>query len=118
MAHALIIGDNILMGRTIQSRLETLGFSSFDRSWSEEQAVAAASCRPPDLIVIGDAIEGGSAVSAARRITRSRAVPVLMMTVDPDRPGASMAAGESFDGPYRPDQIGEALRQANKPDAA
>lgn len=114
MLHALIIGDNLLLGNSIQARLEALGYRSFDRSWTEAEAVAAAANRPPDLIVIGDAIPGGAAVDAARRITAVRLVPVLMMTTNSARPGESLRAGERVEGPYPATRLGKALRRARQ----
>ena len=52
MPHALIIEDNMIITRAIQSCLEPLGFVTFDHAWTEEQAVVAARQRAPDLVVI------------------------------------------------------------------
>lgn len=115
MSHALIIGDNLLLGTTIQARLEELGYHSFDRSWTEAEAVAAAMRRPPDLIVIGDAVPGGAAVNAARRISEAHPVPVLMMTSNSARASRSLNAGERAEGPYPATSLGKALRHAARP---
>ena len=52
--HALIIDDNMVISNAIQKYLESAGFDSFDKAWTEAQALAAANQRSPDLIVIGD----------------------------------------------------------------
>jgi hypothetical protein len=49
------------------------------------QAVAAAARRTPDLVVIGDTIESGCALNAARSIAMERNAPVLLVTADPCR---------------------------------
>lgn len=112
MTHALIIDDNMIVSRAIQSCLETLGFNSFDHTWTEEQALAAADRRPPDLVVIGDEVEAGSALSAAKRISCDLAVPVLMVTGDPVRARKRLEKTASFEGPFLLNQIEEAVQLA------
>ena len=109
MCHALIIDDNMIVSRAIQDRLASLGFSSFDHTWSEEQAMTAASCRSPDLVVVGDSVETGSALNAARRISTQNRVPVLMITADPHRVHRCLSADVSFDGPFLLNEIETAV---------
>jgi CheY-like chemotaxis protein len=112
MTHALIIDDNMIISRAIQSCLESLGFNSFDHTWTEEQAVAAAARHPPDLVVIGDELEAGSALSAAKRISSDLTVPVLMVTGDPVRTRRRLERTASFAGPFLLNQIEEAVELA------
>lgn len=109
MPHALIIDDNMIVSRAIQQRLETLGFTSFDRTWSEKQAVAAADRHPPDLIVVGDNLETGSALAAAERVSHAHHAPVLMVTGNPFRKRELVERNMSFDGPFLLNQIEEAV---------
>lgn len=112
MTHALIIDDNMIVSRAIQSCLKALGFNSFDHTWTEDQALAAADRRPPDLVVIGDEVEAGSALSAAKRISFNLAVPVLMVTGDPVRARKRLEKTVSFEGPFLLNQIEEAVQLA------
>jgi CheY-like chemotaxis protein len=112
MCHALIIDDNMIVSHAIQKCLESLGFMSFDKTWTEEQAVVAADRRSPDLIVIGDEIETGSALQAAQRIAERLAVPVLMVTGDPYRAQRRLERARSFEGPFLLNQIEEAVKLA------
>lgn len=80
MSHALIINDNMVVSRAIESRLIAFGFVSFDRTWAEHQVAAAAARRVPDLIVVGDSIAEGSPNDVAHRISVSCDAPVLMVT--------------------------------------
>lgn len=112
MCHALIIDDNMIVSRAIQSYLEKLGFSSFDQTWTEEQAVAAAIRHHPDLIVIGDDAERGCAISAARRIVGEVSIPVLMVSGDPARARRRLKQLDSFEGPFLLNQIEEAVELA------
>jgi len=112
VSHALIIDDNMIISRAIQSCLETLGFVSFDHTWTENQAVAAAAQHPPDLIVIGDEVETGSALGAAKQISSMLNVPVLMVTGDPYRARERLERTCAFEGPFLLNQIEEAVQLA------
>ncbi|MBU3991185.1 MAG: response regulator [Alphaproteobacteria bacterium] len=100
MSHALIIDDNMIVSRAIQDRLASLGFRSFDHTWTEEQAVAAAANHSPDLVVVGDSVESGSALNAARRITTRGNIPILMITADSGRMHQSVPRDARVEGPF------------------
>lgn len=100
MAHALIIDNNFVVSRAIQSYLEPLGFGSFDHVWTESQALEAATRRKPDIIIIGDDIDTGSAIDAARRISTMASIPVLMVSGDPARASQRLAQVSSYTGPF------------------
>jgi DNA-binding NarL/FixJ family response regulator len=112
MSHALIIDDNMIVSRAIADRLVELGFNSFDHTWTERQAIAAAESRRPDLVVIGDSIENGSALEAARTIAMQRDTPVLMVTADPVRARRCLDQLASFDGPFLLNEIESAVELA------
>ncbi len=112
MPHALIIDENIAIRRAIQHYLSGLGFGSFDHTWTEHQALAAASRHRPDIIVIGDDIEAGCAMRAAQVIAADGAIPVLMVSGDPNRASRRLARTSSYAGPFRINQIEEAVELA------
>lgn len=112
MAHALIIDDNFVISRAIQSYLIPLGFSSFDHTWTEQQALEAAQRRRPDIIVIGDDIETGSAISAARHISVDASIPVLMVSGDPEQASRRIEQARSYEGPFHINEIEKAVETA------
>jgi CheY-like chemotaxis protein len=112
MPHALIIDENIAIYRAIKHYLSGLGFDSFDHTWSEQQALAAAQARRPDIIVIGDDIEMGCAMRAARIISADGSIPVLMVSGDPVRASRQLGRAASYEGPFRINQIEEAVALA------
>ena len=112
MPHALIIDENIAVSRAVQHYLGGLGFASFDHTWSERQAIDAATRRRPDLIVIGDDIEFGCAIRAARNICKDGSIPVLMVSGNPARASEQLAQASSYEGPFRVNQIEEAVSLA------
>ena len=71
MNHALIVDDNMAIGRAIKNRLAALGFDSFDHVWSEDQAIAAAASHAPDLVVLGDHVASGSPTNNPRSKVRA-----------------------------------------------
>jgi DNA-binding response OmpR family regulator len=117
VTHALIIDDNMIVGRAVRSRLEHLGFTTFDQAWTEHQALAAAGRRRPDLVVIGDAIESGSAIKAARTIAQRFETPVLMVTGDSHRLRERCEGLCAVEGPYALNQIDQAVDAAFNRDA-
>lgn len=115
MRHALIIDGNRLVGRAIQQYLEPLGFHSFDHSWTRRQASEAASQRTPDMIVVG-ADAAGAALEAAKAIAADASVPVLMVSGNCDHAARQLEQAATFAGPFRLDQIDEALAVALGPE--
>ena len=112
MCHALIIDDNMIVSRALQDGLASLGYDSFDHSWTEEQAVAAAARRVPDLVVVGDSIEVGSPIEAARRISIEHDVPVLMVTANSHRARRRLPPDAAMEGPFLLGEIATAITSA------
>lgn len=112
MSHALIIEQNMVVGSVLSKRLFDLGFDSFDHVWTEDDAVAIAETRPPDLILVGDSLEAGDAVGAARRICEKHDVPVLMVTADSVRAKQRLMDGAVIDGPFAFSKFPEAIEAA------
>jgi len=113
MNHALIIEQNMVVGSELSKRLFDLGFDSFDHVWTEDDAVAIAEIRPPDLVLIGDSLESGDAVGAARRICEKHDVPVLMVTADSVRVKQRLVDGAILDGPFAFSKFPESIKAAN-----
>lgn len=115
MPHALIIDENIAISRGIEACLATLGFATFDHTWTEHQALAAARRQRPDIIVIGDDTDLGCAMRAARIISADGAIPVLMVSGDAARASRRLTDAHSYDGPFRINQIELAVALALGP---
>jgi DNA-binding response OmpR family regulator len=117
MTHALIVDDNRMISRAIESRLSSLGFNSFDHAWTEAQALAAAACRPPDLVVIGDAISGCSPSSAAGHIAEQSHAPILLLASGRCEVRRRIPNGVTLDGPFLLGDIENAIAVARRPTA-
>ncbi|MXP13225.1 response regulator [Altererythrobacter confluentis] len=115
MLHALIIEQNAVVGCELSKRLVELGFDSIDHAWTEEDAVKIAAKRPPDLVLVGDKIEAGNGISAARRICEQREVPVLLVTADSLQAKKRLAEGAILQGPFVLSKLPEAISCARTP---
>ncbi len=78
--HALIIEDEVFTAMLIEDRLRELGFTSFVLATSEDEAVAAASERCPDLITADVQLAPGCGIDAVQRICHNKRIPVLYIT--------------------------------------
>ena len=112
MSHALIIDDNMAVGRAIQNRLTAFGFDSFDHTWTEQQARHAAARRRPDLIVVGDHVAGGSPIAVAREVASISEAPILAVTADRCSLQRALPAGATVEGPYPLSNLETALQSA------
>ena len=113
MAHALIIGNDRDVSRTLEHALAAIGFHSFDHAGSEAAAVAAAERRVPDLVVIGERLDQGCPVSAARRICRAHDAPVLM-AASPAAPRRPLPQDARISGPFPLRRLQDAVREAER----
>ena len=78
--HALIIEDEFLTAQLIEDRLRDLGFTSFAFAMNEEEAIAAACERCPDLITSDVQLSPGCGIDAVQRICDQNPIPVLYIT--------------------------------------
>ena len=109
MSHALIIDDNLIVSRAIRDRLQAFGFDSFDHTWAEHQALEAAACHSPDLIVVGDSIAEGSPLELAGELARANDTPVLVVTAHRFMLRHRVPDGATVDGPYHLADLDEVL---------
>ena len=78
--HALIIEDEFLTSQLIEDQLRDLGFTSFDFATDEDEAVATAHTRCPDLITSDVQLARGCGIDAVQRICTQKRVPTLYIT--------------------------------------
>jgi len=81
--HALIIEQDIWITLMIEDVLRELGYTSFAHPASDDEAMAAAEARRPDLITSDVRSDTRSGVEAVRRICSARAIPVVFVTSTP-----------------------------------
>lgn len=84
MLHALIIEDEALVSLMLESHLRRLGFTSFDYAYGEDEAVAMARRRWPDLLLVDLRLGQGDGLSALRRLAKMGRVAAVFATGAPD----------------------------------
>lgn len=78
--HALIIESEFFTGQVIEDSLCLLGYTSFAIAVDEEQAIAAATERCPDLITADVQLIEGCGIGAVQSICQEKPIPVLYIT--------------------------------------
>jgi two-component system, response regulator PdtaR len=78
--HALIIEDEFLTAQLIEGQLRDLGYTSFAFAVDENEAVASASERCPDLITSDVQLGSGCGIDAVQVICDGKVIPVLYIT--------------------------------------
>lgn len=80
VVHALIIEDEFLTAQLIEDQLRELGFTSFAFAMDEEEAIAAARERCPDLITSDVLLSRGCGIDAVLRICDQKPITVVYIT--------------------------------------
>ena len=78
--HALIIEDEYLTSQLIQNHLTEMGFTSFAFAMDEDEAVAAAQEKRPNLITSDVQLNRGSGIDAVQRICDRIPIAVIYIT--------------------------------------
>lgn len=84
MMHALIIEDEPLIAEIIEVVLSDAGYTSFDHALTQQDAVAFAMARTPDLITADVMLNPGSGIEAVKAIQMQMDVPVVFVTSTPE----------------------------------
>jgi two-component system, response regulator PdtaR len=84
MCHVLIIEDDWIIADHVVQLVERAGALSVEVATSEEEAVARAFDRFPDVIISDVSLSGGSGPAAVARITAKLGnTPVMFVTGEP-----------------------------------
>jgi two-component system, response regulator PdtaR len=112
MKHALIIEDRAVIALMIEDELAEFGYSSAAKAASQMQAIALAEQRCPDLITADDGLSEGSGIEAVRHICRSRAIPVVFITGDPNSIECAIPDAVILEKPFSHSGLSSAIRLA------
>jgi CheY-like chemotaxis protein len=108
--HALIIEDESLIAMVIEDALRDCGFTSFEIAVSDEEAVAAAERRCPDLITADVKLRPGCGITAVQSICSERPIPVLFVTGSPGEVRVRMPGQAVVEKPFTADHIRDAAK--------
>ncbi len=112
--HALIIEDEFLTAQLIEDRLRDLGFTSFASAMDEEEAVAAARERCPDLITSDVELLRGCGIDAVQQICDEKPIPVLYITGSAARVRERCPWAIIIQKPFGMADLREAVKEARK----
>lgn len=110
--HALIIEDQSLIAMTLEDDLSELGFTSFDFTTSEEEAIAAAKTRCPHLITADDRLTSGSGIEAVRIICAEQAIPTVYIVGNPHELRGALPGTTIIGKPFKMEELREAVQRA------
>ena len=108
--HALIIEDESLIAMAIEDALRGCDFTSFDFAASNEEALAAASRKCPDLITADVELKPGCGITAVQSICSEQPIPALFITGRPSQVRIRMPGHTLVEKPFSAERIMDATR--------
>ncbi len=112
MCHVLIIEDEPMIAMLLQDVFEDAGATSFTFAATEQDAVALALYRVPDVIASDVRLIEGNGPEAVRRIRAELGdVPVIFMTASPEACQPNLPLGVILNKPLSLNEITAAFRQ-------
>lgn len=112
--HALVIEDDAMTAWLIEEELRDLGFCSVEIAATEQEAVAAAHRKRPQLITSDGHLGQGNGVDAVRVICTGASVPVVFITGDPARARAMAPPAVILEKPFGAHLLAAAVRQVTQ----
>src|SRR5206468_9672237 len=79
----LVVDDEVQILRALRTNLRGAGYE-VDTAETAEQAVAAASMRPPDAVILDLVLPDGSGTDVCRRLREWTKVPIVVLSAIED----------------------------------
>lgn len=108
----LVVEDDALIAMMYADLLTELGHIVCATVGSEADAVAAAACHKPDLIIADMGLRDGSGISAITEILRGGFIPHLFVTGDARAVQALRPAAVILEKPFNDPQLARAIQRA------
>ncbi len=116
--HALIIEAHGLVRMMLEQELRRLGFASVDVATTQDEAIAAAKLRAPDLITTGVRLGQGNGIEAVRNICEDRSIPTIYIASNRDEVRNAVSGSVVATRPILPRELEQAVRQVTQGVAA
>jgi CheY-like chemotaxis protein len=110
--HALIIEDQNVFAQLIEDELRELGYESVEIVATEEDAIASAAKRCPDLITVDQRLSNGSGVEAIRAICSERRIPFVFITSYRNEVREALPEAVVLGKPFWPPKLQDAIAHA------
>ena len=112
MCHVLVIEDEWLLAEYVSDIAERAGATSIVTAACETEAVEAAACRKPDIILSDVILESGTGPHAVRTIMEQAGpIPVIFITGTPDMCDPCNPPGKVFGKPINERAVIAAFRE-------
>lgn len=96
----------------LEDELRALGFASFDAATTQEEAIAAARRRCPDLITADDRLTTGSGIDAVRIICAEQSIPTVYIVGNPHELRRRLPDTIVVGKPFTANELFEAIQRA------
>ena len=110
--HALIMEADAVVALAIEDALRENGFTSFSFAITEDEAVAAAEERCPDLITADVNLASGCGIDAVQRICSRKAIPVVFVSEATHKVLARLPSALTVRKPFPHRTLADAIVQA------
>ena len=110
--HALIIEDEAMIAALIEAYLCDMGYTSVAFAVTEEEEIASADRRCPDLITSDVRLTPGSGIAAVQAICSGRPIPVVFVTASGWEVRQRMDAALVVAKPFTASELGRAIDAA------
>jgi DNA-binding response OmpR family regulator len=114
MKHALVIENNHLIAMMIEQELSESGYDTVQVAVTQEQAIAMAKDRCPQLITADDKLDSGSGIDAIREICRDQAIPVVFIAARIDQIALSIPDAVIVQKPFSRMRLMAAIERAGQ----
>jgi two-component system, response regulator PdtaR len=110
--HALIMETDAIVALAIEDVLRDSGFTSFAFAATDDEAVAAAEQRCPDLITADKNLRAGCGIEAVQRICSKKPIPVVFVSEATHEIQARLPEAISVRKPFPLGVLSDAVTQA------
>jgi two-component system, response regulator PdtaR len=108
----MVVEDDALIGILLTEMLEEMGHSVCAVAYTETEAVAAALCCKPDLMLVDARLRHGSGLSAVTEILRFGYIPHIFVTGDTAEVQRLRPDAVIIDKPFREKDLTAGIRRA------
>ena len=108
----LVIEDDALIAMLLSELLVGMGHDVCATAATEAEAVSAATCHRPDLMIVDAGLRRGSGVSAVEEILRAGPLPHVFISGDAERVRTSKPDAIVVRKPFRQAELARAIDMA------
>jgi CheY-like chemotaxis protein len=112
--HALTIEPQVIARMMLEEELRNLGFTSCDAAITQQEAIAAARRRRPDLITTGIRLSEGNGIEAVRIICEQQPIPTIYIVSNREEVQQAIKGSRIIVKPILPEELERAVQQVTQ----